>query len=236
MRSVWTGAIGFGLVNIPVKLYSAVQASELNLDMLDKDDLSHIHFKRVNEETGKEVDWNNIVKAYNYEGKYVVLDDADFENASPEKTRLIEIFQFVNEAEIDSIYYESAYFIEPEKEGQKTYSLLYEALKKSGKAGVGTFVMRNKEHLVVMKAYQNIILLSTIRFEEEIRTTKDIDVPEKPVVKQTELKMAMSLIEQLTEPFNISAFKDTYTESLLKVIKAKAGGTKLKKPKMRVVH
>ncbi len=188
MRSIWTGAIGFGLVNIPVKLYSAVQGSELDLDMLDKTDQSHIHFKRVNEDTGKEVEWEDIVKAYKYEGKYVVLDDADFESASPEKTKLIEIFQFVEESEIDSIYYENPYFIEPDENGVKPYALLYEALSKSKKVGVGSFVMRNKEHLVVMKPYKNIILLSTIRFEEEIRSTKDIDVPEKKSIKQTELE------------------------------------------------
>src|SRR5215210_1817492 len=107
MRSIWTGAIGFGLVTIPVKLYSAVQDSNLDLDMLDKKDLSHIRFKRVNETTGKEVEWGNIVKGYDYEGKYVILTDEDFKAASPEKTKYIDIFQFVKEEEIDSIYYES---------------------------------------------------------------------------------------------------------------------------------
>ncbi len=235
MRSIWTGAIGFGLVNIPVKLYSAVQGSELNLDMLDKKDNSHIRFKRVNEETGKEVGWDDIIKAYKYEGKYITLDESDFENASPEQSKLIDIFQFVNEDEIDSIYYENPYFLEPSKEGKKTYALLREALSKSKKVGVGNFVMRNKEHLVVIKPYQNVILLSGIRFEEEIRDTKEIDVPEKSTIKQAELKMAISLIEQLTEPFDITSYKDTYTESLMKVIQAKAKGRKLKKPDMRVV-
>ena len=235
MRPIWTGAIGFGLVNIPVKLYSATQASELNLDMLDKKDHSHIRFKRVNEETGKEVAWNNIIKAYNYEGTYVMLDENDFAEASPEQSKLVDIFQFVKEDEINSIYYENPYFLEPAKDSKKTYALLFEALSKSKKVGVGSFVLRNKEHLVVIKPYQNIILLSGIRFEEEIRNTSDIDVSQKSTVKPAELKMAMSLIDQLTEPFNISAFKDTYTESLLKVIKAKAKGRKVKKPVMNVV-
>ncbi len=235
MRPIWTGAIGFGLVNIPVKLYSAVQASELNLDMLDKKDHSHIRFKRVNEDTGKEVAWDNIIKAYNYEGTYVMLDDKDFEQASPEQSKLVDIFQFVSEGEIDSIYYENPYFIEPTKESKKTYALLFEALNKSKKVGVGSFVLRNKEHIVVIKPYRNLILLSGIRFEEEIRDTTAIDVAQKSTVRPAELKMAMSLIDQLTEPFDISAFKDTYTESLLKVIKAKAKGRKLKKPDMKVV-
>jgi DNA end-binding protein Ku len=236
MRPIWTGAIGFGLVNIPIKLFSAVQGSELNLDMLDKSDHSHIRFKRVNETTGKEVDWDHIVKAYDYEGKYVVLDDKDFEQASPEQSKLIDVFQFVNEEEIDSIYYENPYFLEPSKDGKKTYALLHQALTKSKKVGVGSFVMRNKEHLVVIKPYRNLILLSGIRFEEEIRNTEEIDVPKEASIKQAELKMAMALIDQLTEPFDITAYKDNYTESLLKVIKAKAKGSKVKKPAMKVVN
>ncbi|MGN6619189.1 MAG: Ku protein [Ilyomonas sp.] len=236
MRSIWTGAIGFGLVTIPVKLYSAVQKSELDLDMLDKKDLAHIKFKRVNENTGKEVDYANIVKGYDYEGKYVVLDDKDFEDAMPEKTKRVEIFQFVKEEEIDSIYYETPYYLEPDKNGAKPYVLMRDALSKAGMAGVGTFVLRNKEHLAVIKPYKNIILLSGIRFEEEVRSTEEIDVPEKITTKPAELKMAMALIEQMTEPFDISKYKDTYTEQLMKVIEAKAKGTKVAQPKMKVVH
>ncbi len=236
MRSIWTGAIGFGLVTIPVKLYSAVQGSELNLDMLDKKDHEHIKFLRVNEKTGKPVEWGNIVKAYDYEGMYVVLDDKDFQSASPEKTKRIEIFQFVKEVEIDTIYYEQPYYLEPEKSGSKPYVLLREALKKAGMAGVGTFVLRNKEHLATIKVYKDILILNKIRFQEEIRSTGEITVPEKENIKPTELKMALSLIEQMTEPFDISAYKDTYTEQLMKLIKAKAKGTKYTAPKMEVVH
>src|SRR6185295_12317868 len=115
MRAIWTGAIGFGLVNIPIKIYSAVQGSELDLDMLDKKDHSNIRFKRVNEKTGKEVPWANIVRAYNYEGNYVVLDDEDFKKASPEKTKMIEIAEFVEEKDVDSVYYETPYYLEPAK-------------------------------------------------------------------------------------------------------------------------
>jgi DNA end-binding protein Ku len=235
MRSIWTGSIGFGLVNIPIKLYSAVQDSELNLDMLDKKDKAPIHFKRVNENTGKEVKWDNIVKAYDYEGKYVVLEDEDFENAMPEKTKRVEIFQFVKEEEIESIYYETPYFAEPDKEGEKMYVLMREALERSKMVGVGSFVLRNKEHLAVMKPYKNAIMLQSIRFQEEIRDTKDLDIPKEESVKANELKMAMALIEQMAEPFNISAYRDTYTDKLMEVIKAKAEGIKLPKPKMHVV-
>ncbi len=236
MRSIWTGAIGFGLVTIPVKLYSAAQESSLNLDMLDKKDQSHIRFKRVNENTGKEVEWENIVKAYDYEGKYIVLTDKDFESASPEKSKYIDIFQFVKVEEIDSIYFEKPYYLEPDKTGTKPYALLREALKKAGMAGVGSFVLRNKEHLAVLKVYEDVIVLNMIRYQEEIRDYKDLKLPEASQAKPTEMKMALELIKQMTEPFDISKYKDTYTEQLMKLIEARAKGTKPKEPKLRVVH
>src|ERR1051325_11325471 len=143
MRSIWTGSISFGFINIPVKLYSAVQESSLDLDMLDSHDLSNIKFKRVNENTGKEVPFKEIVKGYMYNGQYVVLEPEDFEAADAVKSKLIEIVSFVNESEIQSIYFEKPYYIAPEKSGMKAYSILREALAESGKAGVATFVMRN---------------------------------------------------------------------------------------------
>lgn len=236
MRSIWTGAIGFGLVTIPVKLYSATQSSSLDLDMLDKSDQSHIRFKRVNENTGKEVEYANIVKAYDYEGKYVILTDKDFEAASPEKSKYIDIFQFVKEEEIDSIYYETPYYVEPDKNGTRPYALLREALKKAGMAGVGSFVLRNKEHLAVIRVYDKIILLNMIRYEEEIRDYSDLKIPAASEAKATELKMALELIKQMTEPFDISKYKNTYSEQLMKLIKARAKGTKPKEPKLKVVH
>ena len=236
MRSIWSGAIGFGLVTIPVKLYSATEESSLNLDMLDKKDQAHIRFKRVNENTGKEVTWENIVKAYDYEGKNVILTDKDFESASPEKSKYIDIFQFVKEEEIDSIYFEKPYYVEPDKTGTRPYALLREALKKAGMAGVGSFVLRNKEHLAVIKVYEDVIVLNMIRYEQEIRDYKELKVPDTSEAKPTELKMALELIKQMTEPFDISQYKDTYTEQLMKLIKAKAKGGKAATPKLTVVH
>jgi DNA end-binding protein Ku len=151
MRPIWTGAIGFGLVNIPVKIYSATQTSNLNLDMLDKKDHAHIKYQRVNENSGKEVPWGNIVKGYKYEGDYVILDDKDFEAASAKKTKTIEISDFVKEEEISSLYYETPYYLEPDKSGTRPYALLLEALKKTKKVGVSTFVMRNKEALAILR-------------------------------------------------------------------------------------
>jgi DNA end-binding protein Ku len=236
MRAIWTGAIGFGLVNIPVKLYSATRQSELDLDLLDKKDHAHIKFKRVNEQTGKEVPWNNIVKGYKYNGDYVILSDDDFQEASPKKTKIIEITDFVDEQEIDSIYFETPYFLEPEKSGSKAYTLLREALAQSGKAGVGNFVLRSKESLCVISPREKVLMLNRIRFAEEIKDAAELSVPATTKPKAAELKMALSLIDQLTKPFNIAKFKDTYTAELLKHIHAKAKGKKIHTSPLKVTH
>ncbi len=236
MKSIWTGSIGFGLVNIPVKLYSAVQSSDLDLDMLDKKDHANIKFKRVNAETGKEVEWGNIVKGYRLNDKYVVLDAKDFEMANAKKSKVIEVEDFVKEDEIDSTYYETPYYLEPEKSGVRAYALFREALAKSKKVGIATFVLRNKEHLAVLRAVGDVIVLNKIRFYQEIRETDDLKLPSKSEVKPKELTMALSLIEQLTTKFDISKYKDTYADDLMKVIKAKAKGTKITAPKLQVSH
>lgn len=236
MRPIWTGAIGFGLVNIPVKMYSATESSNLDLDMLDKKDHAHIKYMRVNENTGKEVDWENIVKGYKYKDDYVVLDDKDFEIASAKKTKTIEISDFVKEEEISSLYYETPYYLEPDKSGTRPYKLLLDALKKTKKVGVATFVMRNKEALAILRPDKNVIVLNKIRFEEEIRNPEELAIPKNTEVKPAELKMAITLINQLTGKFDISKYKDTYNGELLKLIKAKAGGKKMKAPQLKVVH
>ena len=236
MRPIWTGAIGFGLVNIPVKIYSATQTSNLDLDMLDKADHAHIKYQRVNENSGKEVPWGNIVKGYKLDNEYVVLDDKDFEAASAKKTKTIEISDFVKEEEISSIYYETPYYLEPDKSGTRPYKLLLEALIKTKKVGVSTFVMRNKEALAILRPDKNVIVLNKIRFQQEIRNPEELALPVNADVKPAELKMAITLIDQLTAEFDISKYKDTYNEELLKLIKAKAGGKKIKTPEMKVVH
>lgn len=235
MKAIWTGAIGFGLVNIPVKLYSAVEASELDLDMLDKKDHANIKFKRVNERTGKEVAWNNIVRGYNLNEKYVILTDEDFARAAPEKNKMIEIAEFINEGDVNSIYYEMPYYAEPEKNGTKAYALLRDALKKSGKAGLGSFVLRTKESLCLIKAEDDVLVVNRIRFAEEIRQPKDLKIPASSS-KPAELKMATQLIDQLTGDFDISKYKDTYSDKLMKIIQAKSKGKLKAVPHMKIVH
>ena len=235
MKAIWTGSIGFGLVNIPIKMYSAVEESTLDLDMLDKNGHANIKFKRVNEHTGKEVPWANIVKGYMLNDRYVILDDKDFEKASPEKTDHIEIIQFVNEKEIDSTYFEAPYYLEPQKTGSRAYVLLRDALEKTAKAGVGTFVMRNREHVCIIKTIDDVLVLNRIRFAEEIRKTTDLKIPATKS-KPAEIKMATSLIDQLTKPFDPSKFKDDYSDKLMKVIRAKAKGKTVAYKPMKVVH
>lgn len=224
MRAIWTGAIGFGLVNIPIKIYSATQSSALDLDMLDRKDRSNIRYKRINENTGKEVIWDNIVKGYLLKDKYVVLEDSDFEEASPEKNKMINLHSFVKIEEIDSIYFETPYYLEPAKGGQKAYQLLLKALEKSKTAGLGSFVMRNVENLAVVKPHQNFLILNKIRFEEEIRATDDLKLPRNVRLKKEEMDMALQLIKQHSHPFDISKYKNEYTAELLKIIKQKAKG------------
>ena len=236
MRAVWSGTIGFGLVNIPIKLYSAVQDSRLDLDMLDKKDHAHIRFKRVNEDTGKEVPWEQIVKGFLLNDEYIILEDEDFEEASPEKSKIITIESFVDQTEIDDIYFESPYYIEPDKAGVKAYGLLLKTLEKTGKAGVGRFVLRTSEHLVVIRPREDYLLLHQLRFEEEIRSPKDLSIPADPKIVKKELDMAVKLVEQYTESFDISQFKDTYRDELMKIIKAKASGKRRTVKKMKVVH
>ncbi len=235
MKAIWKGAISFGLVNIPVKLYSATEQSNLDLDMVDSRDMGKIHFQRVNENTGKEVKYENIAKAYMLNGNYIMLDDEDFEAAAPEKSKIIEVNHFIDEDEIDTIYFENSYYVEPEKSGEKAYALLREALTKSGKVGIAQFVLRTSEALTVIKPLDNILVLSKIRFAQEIRSIDEFNLPAKSVVKPAELKMALTLINQYTQPFNIEKYKDEYANALLKVIKAKASGKKGKLRKLTVV-
>lgn len=237
MKAIWSGSIGFGLVNIPVKMFSASTPGRLDLDMLDSHDHSNIRFMRINEKTGKEVKWENIVKGYKLENdEYVVINDEDFEKAAAEKNELIEIKEFADQDAIDIIYYETPYYLVPAKNGERAYELLREALMKTKKVGVAVFVMRTKETLAVLKAHNDVIVLDCLRFHEEIRSTKDLPIPLKKDIKATELKMAINLIESQTGKFDITVYKNNYQQQLMKLIQAKAKGVKIKTPHLKVVH
>ncbi len=230
MRAIWKGSIGFGLVNIPVKLYAATQQSSLDFDLVDKRDMGKVRYKRINENTGEELASENIGKAYMLNGEYILLEDEDFEAAAPDKSKLISINNFVKEDEIDTIYFENSYYLEPEKSGEKAYSLLREAMVKSGKVGLAQFILRTSETLSILKPKDDVLVLSKIRFAEEIRNTDELKLPSRSVTKPEEVKMALELINQYTEPFDIGKFRDEYSAALLKVIEERASG---KKPKVR---
>ncbi|ATN06773.1 Ku protein [Chryseobacterium indologenes] len=232
MKAIWNGAIGFGLVNIPVKIYSATETTKLDLDMLDKSDFSNIRFKRVNENTGKEVKWENIVKGFLMDDKYIVLDEEDYAAASPEKTKILSIDQFVKESEVDSVYFETPYYLEPQKNGENAYRLLLKALEETQMVGIGTFVLRETETIGMIRPYKdNILVLNRLRFDQEIRDYTDLKLPVQKAPKPAELKMAVSLIKQLSQEFDPALYKDTYSDELMKIIKQKAKGKNVKAKK-----
>ncbi len=227
MRSIWNGSLSFGLVTIPVKMYSATEERKIELDMLDSHDNARIRYKRVNEKTGKEVEWKDIVKGYLKDDSYIVLAEEDFEQANAKKSRLIEIEEFVEEKEVADMLFKKPYYLEPQKDAGKSYNLLRDALKKTGKLGVATFVMRQKENLSLVGVYKDVIVLHVIRFADEVRNPADLNLPDAKVSKK-ERDMALSLIDQYTEKFNIEKYKDVYNDQLLKIINSKKTGKKAK--------
>jgi DNA end-binding protein Ku len=224
MRSIWTGSIGFGLVSIPIKLFSAVQETRLDLDMLDSRDHAHIKFQRVNENSKKEVPYDKIVKGYKYDDDYVIIEDADFEAAAPEKSKVIEIESFVDVASVNPMYYETSYYTEPATKKNKAYALLLEALKKSGKAGLARFVLRSTESLCIVHPVDKDIVVTRIRFAQQIRDQGELNLDDDIKVSGKELKMGLALIDQYAEPLDLSKYKDEYHTELMNIIEQKAKG------------
>ncbi|MGZ3752957.1 MAG: non-homologous end joining protein Ku [Mucilaginibacter sp.] len=224
MRSIWRGSIGFGLVSIPIKLYSAVQSSSIDLDMLDSRDHARIRYLRVNEHTHKEVPYDKIVRAYKLNDDYVVLEERDFEDAAPEKSKVIEIESFVDIADVNPMYYETSYYAEPDTKNSRAYALLTQVLKKSGKAGLARFVLRNTESLCIVYPVEHVLVVTRIRFGQEIRGTEDLNIATDITVNKKELDVALTLIKNYSKDFDVSIFKDEYNDELLKIVKAKAKG------------
>lgn len=225
MRSIWRGALSFGLVNIPVHMYTASRQNEISFVMLHKKDLSLIRYARICKNEEKEVPWDEIVKGYEYEkGDYVVFDEKDFEKANLKKTKTIEIIHFIDEEEIDSIYYVKPYYLEPDKNAEKAYSLLREALVKSKKVGLAKYILRNREHLAVVKIHNDMIILNELRYQNELVQAKDLKIPRLGKSNKKEIDIAIKLINHLTVPFNPKQYKDTFEEELKRIIKQKAKG------------
>lgn len=229
MRAIWSGSISFGLINIPVHLYSGVQTHEgIDLDMLHKDDHSPIRFARVCRKDGEEVPWNDIVKGYEYrDGDYVVLSKKELASIGAEKTETIDIQQFVNAGEIDIRYFEKPYYLEPEKGGRKAYALLHAALEAADKLALVKFVIHEREHLGVVQPVGRALVLTQMRFPTDLREATDLKFPSASDVSEDELKVALKLISQETKHFIPEDFHDTYTEELEEVIRAKTKGKKI---------
>ncbi len=225
MRSVWKGALSFGLVNIPVHMYTASHTKEISFKLLHKKDHSEIRYAKVCKTEEKEVPWEEIVKAYEFEeGEFIIFDEKDFEKVNQKKTKTIEITGFVHENEIDSLYYVKPYYLEPDKNSEKVYALLREALKKSKKVAIAKYVIRNREHMAVIKIHDNILVLNELRYHEELASTEELHIPEVTKGNSREVQMAMQLIEHLTTTFKPEKYKDTYVEEIKKIIKQKSKG------------
>ncbi|MGF6274580.1 DNA end-binding protein Ku [Massilia sp. UYP11] len=226
MRSMWKGAISFGLVHIPVDMYAAVDSKGLDLTMLDRRDFSPVGFKRYNKGNGKEVAWDDIVKGYEYEdGEYVVLSDEDLRRANPEATQTIDIQAFVNAEEVPLIYYDQPYYLAPGKGGAKVYALLRETLREAGKIGIARVVIRVKQHLAALVCVGDTIVLNTLRYPDEMRDAGELKIPspssKSAAVTVKELKMAMALVEGMSEDWEPEQYRDTYREDVLALVKKK---------------
>jgi DNA end-binding protein Ku len=231
MRAIWTGSLSFGLVNIPIRMYSGAESgSGLDLTMLHKKDLSPIRYAKICRQDGQEVPYEDIVKGYEYQkGDYVVLTEADFEKANAKKTKLIDIVEFVDQDDIDIRYYEKPYYLEPAKGAEKPYALLRDALTKSKKMAIAKFVLRNREHLAALKPVGRVLVLEQMRFASELRQPTELKLPDEAGANEREVEMALALIDQLSQPFAPEDFHDTYTEELEEVIAAKAEGKTIPK-------
>lgn len=230
MRAIWNGSISFGLINIPVHMYSGVNPHEgIDLDMLHKDDHAPIRYARICRRDGEEIPWNDIVKGYEYQdGDYVVLTKKELESIDAKKTQTIDILQFVNEDDIDIRYFEKPYYLEVVKGGEKAYALLHAALHKSGKLALTKFVLHEREHVAVIKPVGRALVLNQMRFPSDLREPGELHFPSGQDVTNKELEMALKLVKQETKPFIPEDLRDTYTEELEEMIKAK---TKGKRPK-----
>lgn len=229
-RAIWTGTIGFGLVQIPVSLFAGEDKEELDMTLLDKRDFSPVGYQRINKVTGKEVPWSEIVKGYEHAtGEYVILTDADFKAANVEASRSMDVEDFVDFSTIDPRLFDRPYYLAPQKAGRKAYALLRETLRKTGKAGIGKIVIRTRQHLAAVVARDKALVLVLLRFLDELRKEDDLDLPETQLsklgVSPKEVAMAEQLVAHMAGEFEAEKYVDEYRRDLMKLIqrKVKAG-------------
>ncbi|AFH64025.1 non-homologous end joining protein Ku [Paenibacillus caseinilyticus] len=229
MQTLWKGAVSFGLVNVPVKMYTATQENDIPMRMLHKEHKVPIHYSRTCPKCAEEVKWSDIVKGYEYEpGKYVTFEKEELEELASETSREIRILDFVDLEEIDPIYFQKTYYLAPEETGTHAYGLLVEALKSTEKIGIANIALRGKGSLAALRVIGDVLSLVTLYYEEEIREKEEIpNFPEPAKVDKRELEMAMSLIEQLSAPFDPGKYEDEYRERLLQAIEQKVEGREI---------
>ena len=229
MRPIWSGTISFGLVSVPVRMFSATESKELRFHFLHKDDLAPIGYDKVRKDTGKHVDPDDVVRGFEIEkGKYVPIEDEDLDRLDIELTHSIDICDFVELDEIDPIFYRKAYYLLPEDGAEKPYRLLVRALEETGKVGIAKVVIRNKQHLAALRPYDGVLVLETMYYADEVRKPESVNG--KARLQKAEVEMAKSLVENLTDSFKPEKYDDTYRKELLDLIKAKAKGKKLPEP------
>lgn len=230
MRPVWKGSISFGLVSIPVALVNASRQEDLKFKLLRSTDLSPINYKRVAETDGKEVPWDKIVKGYEYEkGKFVVLKEEDFKRVDLEATDTVEIVDFVDLAQVNPVFFYKPYYVEPQKGGAPAYNLLREVLAQSNKVGIAKVIIRTRQHLAAVKANGNLLVLDLMRFEDELVSPEEVKVTEGKKLGAREIKMATTLVDQMSEDWDPSRYTDDYRSALMKLIdaKVKSGGKEI---------
>jgi DNA end-binding protein Ku len=239
---MWNGMISFGMVNIPVGVYSATSSERISFHFLHRKDLGRIHNVRICDACGKQVSYDDLVRGYEYEkGEYVPLEEEDFDKVEPENSKTITITDFVEPEEIDPMYFDTPYYLVPGKNASHAYVILREALKSKDKVGIARVVFREREHLAAVKANGRALMLDTMHFADEIRSEEDLKLPAETKLKDQELKLAEQLVEMLTDEFDPKKYKDTYRENLEKLIDSKLKGittrTKVsrKKPTTNVV-
>jgi DNA end-binding protein Ku len=227
-RSIWTGSISFGLVNVPIKLYPATQSKDVHFHQLQENTGRRVRQKRVAEGTGREVAYEDVVKGYEVsKGRYVTVSDEELESVEPTQTKTIDIEDFVSLEEIDPIYFEKAYYLEPAKGGEKAYALLREAMAKSERIAIARFVMRTKQYLAAIRPRDKVLLLETMFFADEIREPGDLKLPGNLKLSDREVRIAKQLIDSLTVDFKPGSYKDTYRDAVLGLIKKKAKGDEI---------
>jgi DNA end-binding protein Ku len=225
MKPIWNGAISFGLVNIPIGVYSATHSERITFHFLHKDDLGRIHNVRICDACDKQIPYEDLVRGYEYEkGEYVALEEEDFERIAIESSKTINVMEFVDQEEIDPMFFDTPYYLAPGKNADHVYALFREALKKSGKVGIAKVAFREREHLAAVRPHGNALMLDTMFFADEIAKTSEFNLPGTAKISEKERKLAEKLIEEMSGKFEAEKYEDTYREALLEMLAAKVKG------------